>query len=209
MSDDLAKRESQWFDDLYQEAAGDFARVPWADKKPNPNLVNWIERERPNGRGLKCAVVGCGLGDDAELLDRQGFSVNAFDVSSTAIEWARKRFPSTRVKYDVIDLFNLPSDFKQKFDFVFEAYTIQALKQSLRERVIEQIASLVAPKGRLLVICRGRDNDEPAPERPWPLSFNDIATFELHNLSCSSFEDFVDEERGSPIRRFRALFDRA
>src|SRR5690606_8519562 len=104
--------------------------------------------------------------------------------------------------------FDLPTDFKGKFDFVLEAYTIQALKESLRERVIEQVASLVAPGGRLLVICRGRDNDEEAPERPWPLTFNDIASFELHGLRCSSFEDFVDEERNPPVRRFRVVFDR-
>ncbi|HQY88437.1 MAG TPA: class I SAM-dependent methyltransferase [Tepidisphaeraceae bacterium] len=209
MPDSETSKEAAWFEDLYRDAAGETARVPWADNKPNPNLIKWIERERPNGRGLKCAVSGCGLGDDAELLDRQGFSVTAFDVSPTAIEWAKKRFPSTRVKYEIVDLFELPESFSKQFDFVFEAYTIQALPESLRERAIEQVASLVAPQGKLLVICRGRNIDDDAPARPWPLTFNDIASFELHGLRCSSFEDFEDEERNPPVRRFRALFERA
>ena len=76
-----------WFDQLYKSAEGDHLKIPWADRRPNKNLVSWLQRESSPGRGKSCVVVGCGLGEDAELLARHGFKVTAFDVSPTAIDW--------------------------------------------------------------------------------------------------------------------------
>jgi SAM-dependent methyltransferase len=200
----------KWFDELYRSANGDLSRVPWADRRPNRNLVSWLEREKPVGRGRSCVVVGCGLGDDAELLDRHGFKVTAFDISPAAIDWARQRFPSTRVAYEVADLFAPSPVHAAGFDFVFESYTVQALPYGLRDRSIAAVAALVAPAGRLLVIARGREPDEYLDANvgpPWPLTFDDIRRFESHGLRSTGFEDYHDEE-DPPVRRFRATFAR-
>jgi SAM-dependent methyltransferase len=171
-------------------------------------LVSWLEREMPRGAGKCCIVVGCGLGDDAELLARHGYSVVAFDIASTAIEWAKSRFPSTRVDYRVIDLFELPDDIRGSGDLVFESYTVQALPSSHRSRATEAIASLVSPRGQMLLLARGQDADEIAPHRPpYPLTIGDVQMFERHGLRCVSFEDVLDDE-SPPVRRFRALFER-
>ena len=88
-----------WFEELYSRAdSADVSVVPWADLEPNPNLVQWLDREALEGAGRRALVVGCGLGDDAEELDRRGFAVTAFDISASAIELAMRRFPSTRVR---------------------------------------------------------------------------------------------------------------
>src|SRR5947209_18068479 len=80
-----------WFEILYRQARGEAAVIPWADLRPNPHLVEWLSRAAlPAGRAL---VVGCGLGDDAELLASLGWSVVAFDISAEAIRWAHQRFP--------------------------------------------------------------------------------------------------------------------
>src|SRR5688572_27058907 len=87
-----------WFDMLYRRAGGEAAVIPWADLRPNPHLVEWLSHAalppRPRRRAL---VVGCGLGDDAELLASLGWSVVAFDISAEAIRWARQRFPQSPV----------------------------------------------------------------------------------------------------------------
>src|ERR1043166_5400526 len=86
-----------WFERLYKEAGGEPMGIPWAELKPNPNLMQWAQRERLRGEGKRALVIGCGLGDDAEALRALGFDVTAFDVAPTAIEWARRRFPETQV----------------------------------------------------------------------------------------------------------------
>ena len=74
-----------WFEELYQRAGGSWGSIPWADLVANPYLVEWLDAARVSGTGKSCLVVGCGLGDDAELLATCGFDVVAYDISATAI----------------------------------------------------------------------------------------------------------------------------
>src|SRR5579872_4026118 len=146
-----------WFEPLYAEAEGDPTRVPWADLKPNPNLVDWCEREAVRGEGRTALVVGCGLGDDAEFLAARGFQVTAFDIAPSAISWCQRRYPASSVRYLAIDLLNPPAAWTHNFDFVFEAYTLQVLQSAaLRSRAMERLSMFPSLGGTLLVICRGR-----------------------------------------------------
>ena len=151
-------------------------------------------------------VVGCGLGQDAEELARRGGRVVAFDISPTAIEWAGKRHPSSTVDYRCADLFSPPGDFHRAFDFVFEAYTVQALPPEVRERAAKAVTSFVAPGGELLVVCRARDEAEDPGTMPWPLTERELHYFERGGLSLIALEDYVESDQGEMTRRFRALF---
>src|SRR4051812_24918081 len=104
-----------WFEQLYQEACGDEGIVPWADMVPNPHLCEWHQRRGYDFRGKRCVKVGCGLGDDAEYLAAAGASVVAFDISATAIECCRRRFPTSRVTYTTVDLFVSPPVWREAF----------------------------------------------------------------------------------------------
>ena len=151
---------------------------------------------------------GRGLGDDAEYLAGLGFEVTAFDVSATAIGWARRRFPDSPVHYVVADLFAAPEDWRQAFAFVFEANTVQALPlggDEPRRRALQAIAEAVAPAGRLLVIQRGRDEGEPVAAIPWPLARSELDVLLDAGLREVRFDDFVD---ATGQRRFRALYER-
>ncbi len=194
-----------WFEVLYASANANFSVIPWADLKPNINLVTWLEREKIAGSHRRAIVIGCGLGDDAEELARRGFSVTAFDIAPTAIEWSKRRFPGSAVQYTVGDLLNVNPLWTNAFDFVFESYTIQALPQSLRTQAIQNVANLLAPAGQLLLICRGRNDDETAIGPPWPLSRSELSQFKFLGLTEQSFEDFPDPEEPA-TRRFRAVY---
>jgi hypothetical protein len=69
------------------------------------------------------------------------------------------------------------------------------------------LASAVAPGGRLLVLCRAREPEEPEGQLPWPLTRGDLAAFREAGLQELSFESFFDRE-SPPVRRFRAVYGR-
>ena len=138
-----------WFDAFYEEAAGDISKVSWADLEPNRFFNAWAESRDLEGGGKRALVVGCGLGDDARYLHDLGFDVTAFDISPTAIEWAKRLHEGAGIAFFVADLLNAPPEWQQAFDFVLEIYTIQPLPMELRPKVIDAIASFVAPQGRL------------------------------------------------------------
>lgn len=193
-----------WFEELYASAEGNEATIPWADMQPNPNLVDWLQKHAIDGTGKTALVIGCGLGDDAEELARIGFDVTAFDISQTAIAWCQKRFPNSSVHYSVADLFAIPSTWQQ-FDFVLEAYTLQALPAQVRPEAIDRIATCISPAGRLLIICRGRNSDEPAEHLPFPLTRKELARFQQFGLQEMMFEDYFDPFE-QLARRFRILY---
>src|SRR3982751_5986894 len=95
------------------------------------------------GNERTALVVGCGLGDDAKYLHDLGFKVTAFDISPTAIEWAKKLYPDAGIDFVAADLFKPPSEWENAFDFVLEIYTIQPLPLEMRPQVIDAIASFV------------------------------------------------------------------
>jgi SAM-dependent methyltransferase len=195
-----------WFESLYAQASQDASIIPWADLEPNPNLIDWLNDRKMLGPG-RALKVGSGLGDDAEELSRRGFATTAFDISKSAIDWSRRRFPRSSVAYMVVDLFTAPVEWRHGFDFVLESYTLQVLPPHLRAHAMRSIASFVAPGGSLLVIARGRGPEETEGAMPWPLTRDELSLFETHGLKEITFEDYMDREE-PPVRRFRVTYRR-
>ncbi len=196
-----------WFETLYSDVQGEAAAIPWADLVVNPNLKQWLNCAKPAAEGRTALVIGCGLGDDAEALSQSGFQVTAFDIAPTSIAWCRERFPQTAVNYCVADLLQAPASWRQHFDFVLEAYTLQVLPADLRETAVSHIAQFVAPGGKLLVISRGRDEADAPGKMPWPLLRSELDGFCQRGLIEAAFEDYVEQE-DPPVRRFRAEYRR-
>ena len=174
-------RSDPWFEELYAGVGDDWERIPWAQLAPRPALVEWLDRNPP-APGARALVVACGLGDDAEELARRGCAVEAFDLSPTAIATARRRFPESTVDYRVADLFDLPEQWRGRFDIVVEVQTVQSVPPDSHRAAIAAIAACVAPGGRLLVRAAVRAEDEPARSRPWPLAPSELRWFEDEGL---------------------------
>ncbi len=194
-----------WFEELYVRGAKGEAVIPWADMTPNPNLVDWLERQGPPEKGQRAIVVGCGCGDDAEELARRGWHTTAFDISETAIRNCRERLRGSRVDYVAANLLDPPQRWKEGFDLVVEIYTVQALPPDLRSAAIDAVASLIHPGGTAVVIAKARDASEPPGCMPWPLTRGEMKRFRACGLEELSFEDYTDGE-SPPSRRFRAVY---
>ncbi|NEQ95804.1 MAG: class I SAM-dependent methyltransferase [Cyanothece sp. SIO2G6] len=196
-----------WFEPLYQQAQGDTGQVPWAKLEPHPYLQEWLEVEAIQGKGQSVLVIGCGLGDDAELLAKLGFKVTAFDVAPTAIAWCQQRFPNSSVDYQVADLFKLPQSWQQRFDLVVEIRDIQALPLSVRTDVIKAVASPVAVAGTLFIVTRIRDHGTIPDGPPWPLSDQELA--QLHELGLKEHDrvQFTVSEQPE-VRQVRLVYQR-
>jgi SAM-dependent methyltransferase len=197
-----------WFQRLYAAADGNPAAVPWADLAPNPNLVRWLSGRAAPAAGSRALVVGCGLGDDAERLSERGYDVTAFDIAPRAVDWARERFPQSRVGYVCGDLLDPPAAWRDAFDLVFEAYTLQVLPPPLRARAIDRLASFLRTDGLAVIVARGREPHEPAGEVPWPLTRGELSRFVEAGLVEVGFEDFIDGTEDPPVRRFVGVYRR-
>lgn len=189
-----------WFEALYKEAAGDNSVIPWADLEPNRYFKTWAESTGLKGEGRKALVVGCGLGDDAKYLHDLGFKVTAFDISPTAIEWAKKLYGDTDIQFEAADLFQPFRGWLGAFDFVLEIYTIQPLPLEMRPRVIDAIAAFVAENGTLVVVTRGREDDVEPDILPWPMSRRDLSRFGENGLTQVSFTEMPSYEEDEPPR---------
>ena len=198
-----------WFEQLYREADEGKTEVPWADLRPNINLLNYAAKHPLDGAGKRALTIGCGFGDDAEQLAAWGFATTALDISATAVRRARTRFPHSRVDYVVADLLQAPpAEWRAAFDFILEVYTLQVLPDpDLRSRAIANMVAMLRHRGEILVIARGRELYDSPGEMPWPLTKEDLRSFTDAGLIEISFEDFPDPE--SPeTRRFRVLYRR-
>ncbi len=200
------------FEAIYREAAGDISKIPWADARPNPMLVAWLNAEAPGliRPGSRVAVVGCGLGDDVVELQGRGYDAMGFDVSPTALSWAKRRFPEQARCFTAADVLNLPTRLRHRFDLVVEIYTIQSLHPSLREEAAGAVVSLTAAHGVLLAVCRGRDESvmlEQAEGPPWPLTVSELTgLMEASGMRSLKDVESFDDDQTPPVRRIRGAF---
>jgi threonine dehydrogenase-like Zn-dependent dehydrogenase len=172
-----------WFDPLYEAAGREAAGVPWANLEACPAVAEYAASHSGPG---KAVIVGCGLGDDAEVVAAAGYVTTAFDVSEHAVEWCRERFPDSTVDYRVADLFDLPVDLVGGFDLVVEVRTVQSLPPGLRDEAIDAVASLVAPGGTALVVALSRQDGTIPSGPPWAASPSELSRFENSGLSVTS-----------------------
>lgn len=202
-----------WHDEIYRAAHGDPGKVPWATGGANSALVSWLNAEAA-GRvrpGSRAAVVGCGLGDDVIELINRGYDAIGFDLSPTAVDWARSRFPGQASAFCVCDLLTPPTRFRHRFELVVECCTLQSLEPAMREAATAALASLLCPRGTLIAIAQGREDAEQLQHvqgPPWPLTRAELTELMASvGLKPSRPVDDFSDEVGR--RRVRGVFERA
>ena len=194
-------KASAWFENLYKQNVNSHENIPWARQAVNPLLQLYLDKEiEHRGRAL---VIGCGLGDDAYALVNAGYDTLAIDISQTALDIAQTRFEGANIKFLKQDIFDMPSQYFEHFDFVFESLTIQSLPREFRTKMIKAVADSVAQKGELLVVAHKKQLSDGGP--PWPLTQVEIDQFLDNNLKELSCE-FITEGSNISNTRFKILY---
>ncbi|OXM73226.1 SAM-dependent methyltransferase [Amycolatopsis sp. KNN50.9b] len=126
--------------------------VPFSVDKPDENLVSWVSQGLISpGRALD---VGCGPGRNARWLAEQGFEVDAVDMSSTAIAWARERTPAgASVTFHCGNVFETP--LRGGYDLVYDSGCFHHLAPHRRLSYVALLRRALVPGGHFGLVAFG------------------------------------------------------
>jgi ubiquinone/menaquinone biosynthesis C-methylase UbiE len=129
--------------------------LPWCIEK----VPTWFKGIIKSGWVKPCKTldVGCGIGNYAKYLAKQGFDIAAIDLSKKAVTMAHERNSAENIKFKVCDAFKLKS-LKQKFGFIYEISLLHNIKPNKREKYVKGLYSVLNHNGKLL-ICSFSKND--------------------------------------------------
>ncbi|BBX61666.1 hypothetical protein MSAS_08400 [Mycobacterium saskatchewanense] len=132
------------------------AGIPWDVGQAQPRLMELVALGAIRGEVLD---AGCGLGDNAIYLARQGYSVTGLDSSPTGIERARVRAAATgvRVRFEVADITEL-TGYDGKFDTVVDSAMYHCLDRDGRRAYAAALHRSTKPGARWFLYCFSGDD---------------------------------------------------
>ena len=136
---------------------------PWDTKAPKDNVVTWQTQGLVHGAVLD---IGCGLGDNAIYLAKQGFDVTGLDISPTALSTAERRAKDAgvHVTFAVTDSTKLEG-FTDAFDTIVDSGMFHCLDDNAKRSYAAAAHRATRPGATLLLSCFSDAN--PADE-DWP-----------------------------------------
>lgn len=139
--DGFFPRGADWWDEFYADRD---RPVPFFVAKPDENLLSYLDRGllKP-GRALD---LGCGPGRNALHLAANGFTVDAVDLSATAIAWAAERAGGADIRFLCGDAFELQLG---TYDLIYDSGCFHHLAPHRRVSYLELVDRCLAPGGHL------------------------------------------------------------
>jgi SAM-dependent methyltransferase len=137
---------SDWWDQFYADRDRD---VPFFAVKPDESLAAHLAGVlRTPGRALD---LGCGPGRNALYLAAAGWTVDAVDLSPTAIAWAREQAAGVEVNFRCADAF--AADLTGPYDLVYDSGCLHHLPPHRRVSYLALLDRCLAPGGHLALSC--------------------------------------------------------
>ena len=156
------------FDALYRgespgEGVAPMTTPPWDSKAPSESVIAWQTGGWVHGDVLD---IGCGLGDNAIYLAKNGHMVTGLDISPTALITAERRAKDAGVdvKFAVADSTKLDG-YTDAFDTVIDSGMFHCLDDEGRRSYAAAVHRATRPGATLLLSCFSDAN--PAGEE-WP-----------------------------------------
>jgi 2-polyprenyl-3-methyl-5-hydroxy-6-metoxy-1,4-benzoquinol methylase len=156
------------FDALYRgespaEGFPAVATPPWDTKAPKENVVAWQEGGWVHGDVLD---IGCGLGDNAIYLAKNGHNVTGLDISPTALSTAERRAKDAgvTVKFAVTDSTKLEG-YTDAFDTIVDSGMFHCLDDDGKRSYAAAAHRATRPGATLLLSCF---SDAQPSDEEWP-----------------------------------------
>lgn len=138
---------AKFWENVYQNG-----RAPWDLGKPTPVFRRLLESEQfTPGRMI---VLGAGLGHDARMFARHGFTVTAVDFAAEAAR-EMQALNDLEAPVDIIhaDIFALPEALNGTFDYVLEYTCFCAIDPQRRPEYADLVTSLLKPGGIYIALA--------------------------------------------------------
>lgn len=165
--------------------------TPWDFGRPDFNLVNAVINNPI--QGVRALDVGCGTGDNAIWLAKNGFQVTGIDVSDIALDRARTK----AAKANVECAFVLADFLKDKikgapFGFVFDRGCFHTFDSKSDKRLFAQHVADHLKLGGLWLTLTGNADEHGRKQGPPQLTAAEILQaveplFEVLSLASSHF----------------------
>ncbi|MFJ5990625.1 class I SAM-dependent methyltransferase [Lentzea sp. NPDC092896] len=154
-ADRWTARAGDWWDGFYADRTRE---VPFFAAKPDENLAEYLERGLITpGRALD---VGCGPGRNALFLARNGFQVDAVDISATAIRWATERAEGLDVRFRHGDAFTTEGS----YDLVYDSGCFHHLPPHRRIGYLALLDRVLRPGGHFALTCFTAEEGTATPD---------------------------------------------
>ena len=157
----------------------------WDLGQAAPPFLHFLQSENAPPPG-KTLVLGCGRGYDALLFAEAGHDVVGVDFAPSAITEARKlaKEANQPVEFLETDIFHLPANYRDHFDYVVEHTCFCALPLEKRTDYIDLVHSLLKPTGELIAIFFTHQRSGGPPHGIQPADIRDIfgSKFEIIQL---------------------------
>ncbi len=148
----------QFWEDIYlADDAG------WDISGPTPVFSNLAD-DLPFG---KVCIIGSGKGHDAVMFAKKKFNVTAVDFAPSAVASVNHFAEKSSVTVEVLqeDIFNLPANYPEAFDYVIEQTCFCAINPSRRREYERMVYDILKPGGRIIGLWFRLDKklDEEGP----------------------------------------------
>ncbi len=172
---------------------------PWDNKAPSESVIAWQTDGWVHGHVLD---IGCGLGDNAVYLAKNGHTVTGLDISPTALKTAEQRAKDARVDvtFAVADSTKLDG-YTDAFDTVIDSGLFHSLDDDGRRSYAAAVHRATRPGATLLLSCFSDVN--PVGKEPRPAvseeSLRDVlpnAGWDITSLEPASLRGELD---GAPV----------
>ncbi|MER7515123.1 class I SAM-dependent methyltransferase [Streptomyces sp. NPDC126499] len=176
--DGLFTADTGKWESFYEDRA---RPVPFFVPKPDENLAAHLDQGLipTGGRALD---LGCGPGRNALHLAARGFQVDAVDLSSGALAWARERAEEARLDIRFLhgDVFALDrvgrlGGGSGPYDLIYDSGCFHHLPPHRRATYLALLARHLAPGGHFALTCFAAGPDGMGSELPDPAFYRDAS----------------------------------